>query len=420
MNDTPSFHTRRQFLRTSVLGGAMTWTLPAFLNNTFLTLEAAAADSALQTATGKDHPILVVLQLAGGNDGLNTVTPFGHDAYYQARPRLALGKDVVLKLNDAMGLHPSLTNLHRFFQDGKMAVLQNVGYPNPNRSHFRSMEIWQTASDADRVATKGWLGSYFDNACSGEDAAVGISLGRQLPQAFSGDTGKGVASAVTGRQQGNNEGPSMMEDGATITDFAGEGAVGGDVLDFLRRTDLDATVSSAKISEITNRIKIDREYPPTALGQQLKVVSQLIAGGMSTRVYYATQGGYDTHSNQHNTHERLLNDLDAALGAFVQDLQARGDLDRVLVMTFSEFGRRVAENASGGTDHGAAAPMFLLGGGSKPGLWGSSPDLLNLDRGDLRYEVDFRSVYATILDRWLKASSQQVLGRSFQAVPILG
>ncbi len=423
MNTPPVFHTRREFLRSSVLGGALAWTLPAFINNTFVSLAAAASDRALQTVTGRDHPILIVLQLAGGNDGLNTVVPFANDEYHNARPKLALAGDKILQLREGLGLNGAMPELHRLFHEGDLTILQNVGYPNPNRSHFRSMEIWQTASDSDRVAKQGWLGSYFDNACEGEDATVGISLGRQLPQAFHGKSGKGIAAGIGVGAGGGMEkmmemGSASEEDGSTVTDFSGEFPQDGEVLNFLRRTELDGLVSSQQISRITKASRPKTEFPNSALGLQLRTISQLIAGGMPTRVYYATQGGYDTHSNQAQSHERLLGELDSALGALMKELAIHGLSERVLVMTFSEFGRRVAGNASGGTDHGAAAPMFLLGGPVKGGIVGSSPDLGNLNRGDLKHELDFRGVYGTILDKWLQTDSRKVLGRKFDPVPI--
>lgn len=419
MNPTPNFHTRRKFLRSTVLGGALAWSVPAFLSNTFSSLAAEAVGSSLQVATGRDHPILVVLQLAGGNDGLNTVVPYENDLYRSARPNLALGREEILDLRDGMGVHGAMPELHRLFHEGEAAILQNVGYPNPNRSHFRSMEIWQTASDADKVAKTGWLGNYFDNACEGEDAGVGVSLGRQLPQAFQGNSGKGVAMGAS-FGPGVGPGETMMEQaeeagGSTINDFSGEPAAAEDTLDFLRRTELDGIVTGRQIEEITKRAKISGEFPTTALGRQLRTVAQLIMGGMPTRVYYATQGGYDTHSNQAQNHKRLLSELDSALGAFLKELRTHRLQDRVMVMTFSEFGRRVAENASGGTDHGAAAPMFFLGGPARGGLFGRTPDLKNLIRGDLAHEVDFRSVYATVLDEWLRADSKKILGGVFPA-----
>lgn len=426
-----TLHTRRQFLRTGVLGGAMAWTLPVFLEKTFLALDASAADSLLQSVTGKDGTILVVLQLAGGNDGLNTIVPFADDAYYAARPKIGLTAGKILKINDYVALNPGLAGLRGLYDSGELAIMQGVGYPNPNRSHFRSTDIWQTASDADLVESEGWIGRYFDSCCKGADPAVGVSIGRQTPQAFASKTPTGVTLSRPEQFRfiaENSSNPAATEEafrdmmgadagepaaGGSVQSLAGQPSMDGDTLDYLRRTSLDAQVSSDKILEITRKFKSPVSYPGSQLASSLSLIAQLIAGGMPTRVYYVSQGGYDTHSGQIGSHDRLLGDLDASVSAFVADLKAQGNFDRVMLMTFSEFGRRVVENNSGGTDHGAAAPMFILGGGVKPGLYGQQPSLTKLDHGDLVYNVDFRSVYATVLENWLKAPSEAVLKRKF-------
>lgn len=432
-----TLHTRRSFLRTGILGGALAWTVPVFLEKTFFALDAVAAESLGPIATGKDSPILVVLQLAGGNDGLNTLVPHADDAYYAARPKIAIGTKDTLKLNDHIGLNPRLAGLRGLYDSGDLAVVQGVGYPNPNRSHFRSTDIWQTATDADKFDRHGWIGRYFDSCCAGQDPAVGVSIGRETPLAFSSSEPRGVTLTRPEQFRFLTEGftdPKASEEffremnspdvsgednaGSSVQSVGAAGAmVGGDTMDYLRRTSLDAQVSSDKILEITRRVKGASGYPSSGLGSSLSLVARLIAGGMATRVYYVSQGGYDTHSNQANTHNRLLGELDASVAAFAADLKAQGNWDRVLLMTFSEFGRRVAENASGGTDHGAAAPMFVLGGGVKPGLYGTQPSLTQLSDGDLRFSVDFRSVYASILENWLHAPAEAVLAKKF---PTLG
>lgn len=435
-----SLHTRRTFLRSTALGGALSWTVPSFLAGTFDRLHAEAADQPTQAVTGKDAPILVVLQMAGGNDGLNTVVPFTDDDYHRARPRLGLKPDAVLKLDDTTGLHPALKGLKSLHDDGLLGVIQAVGYPNPNRSHFRSTDIWMTASDSDRFENLGWLGRYFDNACAGADPIVGISVGRQSPLAFAARQPTGVAVESNGgsRSRARREDMTGMadmadepgDDPAMLTDSGGAGGsidtVSGSKdrtspLDFLERTTLDARVSSEQIRAVTAQARNSASYPASRLANDLKLVAQLIAGGMPTRVYYVSQGGYDTHTNQAPAHQRLLGELGDTLQAFITDLRALGQLDRVLVMTFSEFGRRVAENASGGTDHGAAAPLFLLGRRIKPGLLGASPSLAPRDllKGDVRFQTDFRAVYASVLEQWLQTASSPVLGRTFAPVRLL-
>jgi uncharacterized protein (DUF1501 family) len=410
-----TLHTRRKFLRTTILGGAAAWTLPAFIDRTFAALDTAAAGSAVQTATGRDSSILVILQLSGGNDGLNTVIPYTDDAYHRVRPRLGIPQRSVLRLDDHIGLHPRLQKLANLYHEGGATVVQGVGYPNPNRSHFRSMEIWQTASDANRTERHGWLGRYFDNCCKGEDPAEGVSLGEQMPQAFSAAEPRGIALKNPDRFRfaDDNEVMDTEADGGSIDGLAGGTKSDLDAFHYIERVALDAQVASDRIADIVKRQPASPDYPRSRLGQDLQLVSRLIAGGMPTRVYYVSMGGFDTHANQAGTHEQLLGQLDDALAAFAKDMRVQGNFDRVRLLTFSEFGRRVAENGSGGTDHGTAAPMFILGGGIHPGLAGIAPSLTDLDAGDLKYTVDFRSVYATLLERWLKAPSATVLGRRF-------
>ena len=439
---TSTLHTRREFLRTSMLGAAVSLSIPVFLQKTFFTMDAMAADSAIQTATGKDGPILIVLQLAGGNDGMNTVVPYADDIYYRSRPVIGVPKDAVIKLNDYVGLNPKLTGLKGLYDEGHLSILQGVGYPNPNRSHFRSTEIWQTASDSEQNETTGWLGRYFDSCCKGADPTVGVAIGNESPEAFAAANPTGVSFSrpeqyrwINGDSTGgsqqiykemNQPDPTDMRaldenDGGSIGSLAGGVSIpaqhGESNLEFLQRTALDAQMSSDKILAIARKYPASVSYPRSALADSLSLVGRMIAGGLATRVYYVSQGGYDTHTNEIPTHTRLMGELNDALVAFSQDLKAQGNFGRVMLMSFSEFGRRVAQNASNGTDHGAAAPMFVMGGGIKPGLFGQYPRLDSLNSGDLAYNVDFRSVYATILDRWLRAPSAEVLGRQF---PLMG
>jgi len=438
-----TLHTRRKFLRTSMLGAAASWTLPVFLEKTFFALDALAADAMTQATSGRDDTILVVLQLAGGNDGLNSVVPFVDDAYHRVRPKLALPPDKILKLDSEIGLNPRLTGLKSLYDSGQLAIVQGVGYPNPNRSHFRSAEIWQTASDADRVKNEGWLGRYFDNCCRGAEPMVGVAISEQSPQAFSakiptgvtfshpeqfrwkasmGADGKPLSEEEAFYRQligGAEEKPSLAADGNSISSLPGKFHNDATTEDFLRRTALDAQLSSDKILAIARKYKSNVPYPQTPLGASLNLIGRMIAGGLATRVYYASQGGFDTHAGQIGSHDRLMAVVNEAIAAFVADLKQQGNFERVLLMTFSEFGRRVAENANNGTDHGTAAPMFLLGGRVKPGLFGKQPSLTDLDNGDLKFNIDFRSVYASVLDNWLGAPSQLVLGRKFSTLPIV-
>jgi len=447
MKNEITLQTRRQFLRSTMLGSALSWTIPAFLADTFAALHANAADSATQAVTGRDSTILVVLQMAGGNDGINTVVPYASDHYHRARPRIGHAPDQVLKLNDEIGLHPALTGFKDLYDAGQLSVIQGVGYPNPNRSHFRSTEIWQTASDADRIEKYGWLGRYFDNACAGADPAVGVTIGNQLPEAFFAQKPKGIVfnnpqnyRFLSGDHPRMGE-PDMTEEsykklnelemssplpddnsGGSIASLpAGMPMQGGRAIDFITRTALGAQVSSDQVRAIAAKVKNQVEYPASQLGNSLALVSKLIGGGLPARVYYVSQGGYDTHTNQVGTQQRLLKDLGDSTKSFVTDLQAQANMGRVVVMTFSEFGRRVAENANGGTDHGAAAPMFVVGNKVSAGLLGRYPSLApeDLYQGDIRYNVDFRSVYAGVLEDWLKTRSAPILGRQFAPLKVV-
>jgi uncharacterized protein (DUF1501 family) len=436
MTPPPLLTTRRDFLRTTLLGGALSWTVPSFVAQTFSALHAATDGSLTQIATGKDSPILVLIQLAGGNDGLNAVVPYTNDFYYQARPTLGIPANQVLPMSDKLGLNPALAGFKNLFDAGHLSVVSGVGYPNPNRSHFRATEIWQTASDSDRSLSDGWLGRYFDNACQGCDPTVAINIGPRSPQAFSSHNPTGISLESPSSYRFMGAGANDDEEIAYRSMFNSDTESGGSIgmvdgtmklhhgqttLDFLERTSMDAQVSSDKIRAVVGKTRNMGTYPHSALGNNLQLVARLIAGGLPTRVFYVSQGGYDTHTNQRGSQDNRLKELGDAMKAFTDDLIAMGEFDRVMVMTFSEFGRRVAENVSRGTDHGAAAPMFLFGSKLKSGLLGAEPSLApgDLDDGDIKFNTDFRSVYASVLQDWLKTPSVPILGRQFSTLPIV-
>jgi uncharacterized protein (DUF1501 family) len=415
-----------------------------FIERTFGQLHAAARDLAVQPVTGKDDTILVVLQLAGGNDGLNTLVPYADDAYHQARPRIAKNAKEILKLDDHFALNGSLPFLNSLYQEGDLGIVQGVGYPNPNRSHFVATSVWETADPSNRSAT-GWLGRYFDNACPGADPTVGISLNQTQPEAFGAVKNPGVCLSSPelyrwihgGGEQAQAEEffadlnqPDHLEDedqpnsGSSIAMPAGgkTGGISGEGnLAFLERVALDARVSSKTILALAAKHQTRVPYDATPLARNLNLVARMIAGAMPTRVYYLSHGGFDTHNQQLNSHERLLAQLDSGLKSFFTDLKEQGNDKRVVLMTFSEFGRRVAENASAGTDHGKASCLFLAGPGIKGGLHGTHPSLTDLVEGDLRHTVDFRSVYATLLSDWLKAPDiKSVLGTGYPKLGLIG
>ncbi|MDR3403967.1 MAG: DUF1501 domain-containing protein [Chthoniobacter sp.] len=428
---------RRQFLSTSLKGVgllAASGYVPAFL---------ARTANAVGPEAGA--PILVVLQLSGGNDGLNTVVPLGDDLYYKARPMIGIPADAALKINDHLGLNSALAPLKAEYDAGRMAIVENVGYPNPNRSHFRSMEIWHTAADAEgRREITGWLGRYFDAQCKGADprtlpekSAIGMSFGKIMPQAFRNRMNVGVAldNPDTFQWNASGETQSLARAQEQIFEMINQpggaamqprletlGGIAGnepDTLDFLRHTAVNAISAGDKIRTILSKAKQHTGYPNSGLSQQLQMISKLIAGNFPTRVYYAIQGGFDTHATQVGTQTRLLKDVADSLAAFTKDLRTHKDSERVLVLAFSEFGRRVSENASQGTDHGTAAPMFLFGEKIKAGLHGGTPNLADLNEGDLRHQVDFRQVYANVLEDWLGTPSDAILGRKFEKLPIV-
>ena len=433
-------HTRREFLRSTVLGASAAWTVPMFVERTFGQLHNAAKDLAVQPVTGKDDTILVVLQLAGGNDGLNTLVPYADDAYHRARPRLAKKQKDLIQLSDYVGLNSAMPFLGSMFKDGDLGIVQGVGYPNPNRSHFVSTSIWETADTNNRSNT-GWLGRFFDNACTGADPTVGISFNKTQPESFGANRNPGVclnspelyrwihgggeqAQAEEFFAKLNQPDDDEPVDGASIDMPAGgkPGGISGETnLAFLERVALDARVSSDKILEIAAKHKTTVRYDGTPVSRNLNLVARMIAGGMPTRVYYVSHGGFDTHNQQVNSHDRLLGQLDTALKSFFADLKEQGNDKRVVLMTFSEFGRRVAENASAGTDHGKASCLFVAGHGVKGGLFGKYPSLTDLHQGDIQHTVDFRSVYGSLLTDWLRAPDlKPILGASYPKLGIIG
>lgn len=398
--------TRRDFLREGATFIAVGVAAPAWLS------ALASADDRLRQK-GQRLPndrVLVVVQLSGGNDGLNTVIPYTEAQYRRLRPTLAIPEEQVVALSEQIGLHPSFGKVKQLVEAGHFSIIQGVGYPNPNRSHFRSMEIWQTANP-DTVESTGWLGRYLDTLPeSAQNPLIGLTLGREVPVAM---TGKRVSVPCV----------------ASLDDFK---ALAGEQAEALRKVyalnqpavapvraatlkALDAAeVVRAKLGEYRSTV----EYPNTPSARAIRQIAQMLAANIGTRVFYCSTGGFDTHAQQARTHATLLQNVAEGLSSFWQDVQAMGKADKVLVLIFSEFGRRVAENGSQGTDHGAAAPMFALGSRMNAGLIGEHPSLNDLQDGDLRFHIDFRSVYATVLEQWLDVDSQSILHGKFRSVPL--
>lgn len=361
--------------------------------------------------------ILVVCQLSGGNDGLNTVVPYADPLYHAARPSLALKESEVLPLGNGMGLHPALAGLHELYGRGQVAIVQNVGYPQPNRSHFKSMEIWQSASPEGTYAT-GWLGRYFDQRLqsSALNPVVALGLSTEKPLALSAKKASIPCFASLADIEAMVGDPDSERHLRAIQGTDAAPGTGIRAAQEASRTALDA------MSELHKRLDTFSPagtYANDAFGQGFRQIAHLIGASPATKLVYFSAGGFDTHARQADQHQRLLKGFGDALLAFQNDLEAMGKADRVVVVAFSEFGRRVAENSSAGTDHGAAAPLFVVGKTVKGGLHGRKPDLADLNRGDLKHEVDFRQVYATTLDRWMGAESGVILGGKFESLDVL-
>jgi len=417
-------YSRRLFMQQGMAFLSMATTVPLFMQRSAqgIMLPVGSLVSS-QAGVPEDHT-LVVIQLGGGNDGLNTVIPYGDSSYYKSRPQLAIGAPGKSKNGtgtalpipgaDGYGLHPNLTGLLELIDNGQAAIIQGVGYPNPNRSHFTSTDIWQTANYSGQGY--GWLGKYFDNTCAGKPNPIdSIAIGNKAPLALLGKTQKAVnfETEELFKWAGGIGNSALEQPYDAINRKETTPANKNDSqLDFLLRTSLDAQVSSDRIRDAVSKKPLI-SYPNGELSQQLQLIASMIRADLPTRVYYASLGGFDTHANQINSHANLMKQLGDALNAFQKDLKKQGNNGKVMTMVFSEFGRRVAQNGSGGTDHGTAAPMFLIGDGVQNGLLGKHPSLTNLDSGDLIFNTDFREVYASILEDWLGANSKTILGKSY-------
>ncbi|MGZ3873700.1 MAG: DUF1501 domain-containing protein [Mucilaginibacter sp.] len=395
---------RRDFLRnTSLASGA--FLIPAFLKP----LEAMA----MSDITGYKN--LVIIQLSGGNDGLNTIIPYGNDIYYQKRKTIAINKTDIITLDNMQGLNPNLSALKETYDQGWMSIINSVGYPNPDRSHFRSMDIWQTASDANQFLTSGWIGRYLDSDCAScKNPYTAIEVDDTLSLAMKGTKMKGIAVQDPGKLYQTTREP-FFKDLVHEHDNLSE-----DNLGYLYKTMAETYSSADYIQNTSKTFTVKADYPATVLGNQLKTVSKFINSDLQTRVYYVSLSGFDTHVGQQNQQGRQLKIYGDAVAAFVKDLKQAGKLDDTLVMTFSEFGRRVEQNASNGTDHGTANNILLFGGKlKKAGIYNDAPDLSQLENGDLKYTVDFRDIYATLLDKWLDVNNIQVLGKSFRGLDFI-
>jgi uncharacterized protein (DUF1501 family) len=389
---------RKEFLQLGSLATA-SFMVPKFLKS-FERIDMVPAG----------NKVMVILQLSGGNDGLNTVIPIRNDIYYRERPGLGIEKTRALALTDEVGLHPALIGLKELYDDGSLGILNNVGYPNPDRSHFRSMDIWQTGSASNEYVTTGWVGRYLDAQCHGCDRPTyALEIDDVLSLALKGENSKAIAMKDPKRLFGTSN-EKFFKDVLKSHKDSGE-----ETVDYLYKT-MSETLSSANyIFQQSQAHPSATEYPKTELGNGLKTIASLIFSDINTKVYYISLGSFDTHVNQEAQQQRLFTELSDAVRAFSKDMKDNNRFNDVMMFTFSEFGRRVSQNASGGTDHGTANNMFLVGGALKQkGVINEMPNLDDLDEGDLKYKIDFKTVYATVLKNWLDADDTAILGKKYE------
>ena len=377
---------RRNFLSlTSTFTGGMLL-LPDFLY---------AFGSQHQSNLVVGEQCLVFIQLNGGNDGLNTFVPFDDPNYYYNRPKIALSKDEVIGKNKGMAFHPALKSFAQIQQNGDLSVLQNVGYPEPNRSHFRSQEIWQTASASNQYVNEGWLGRYLDLQCHEHTPTAGINLDSIDNLALKGNE----PNAITVKDPNRFKAKENNEESVTLSN--------NPQLDFVRKIANSVTEGAEEIQNALAKSTSENSYPKTGLGKNLEWIARLIKGNLNSKVYYTSLGGFDTHDNQLAIHKNKLTELNDAVFSFYTDLKNAKLLQNVTLVVFTEFGRRVKDNGNG-TDHGTAGPMFIIGGNNKGNVLGKNPDLTNLDNGDLKFEIDFRSVYATLLQQKMNFDASKI------------
>lgn len=368
---------------------------------------------------GNEQRVLVLVHLAGGNDGLNTVIPVNDPAYYKSRPTLAIAKSTAIPLNADLALHPGMKELAQVYGDKQMTILQGVGYPEPNRSHFRSLEIWETASSSAEDIEEGWVARFLKQQQPDNDDPTpqAIHLGTEIPDVLYTPQDIGVFGLARRRIKADALGPGMEQlerEAARTGDERTEGN-----LAYVTDVVLDTLATEQEIASILRKDRSRGDFPKSGFSRRLRSVASLIDSGLSTRVYHVSLGGFDTHANQANRHTRLLRTLSAGLTAFQKDLQRRGVAGRVMTMTYSEFGRRPWENESGGTDHGTAAPIFLLGEQARSGVVGPVASIPLDPAKDLGYETDFRAVYAAMLEDWFEVPAKTIVPGNFSSIKVL-
>ena len=394
---------RRDFIKNATLASSLFF-VPSFVK---------AFEQVASSTLG--YKRLVIIQLSGGNDGLNTVIPFQNDLYYKARPTLGIQKNDVIQLNDDIGLNANLLPLKRLYDNGHLTIINNVGYPNPNRSHFRSMDIWQTATDSNTYSQSGWIGRYLDNF--GKQPYNAIEIDESLSLAMKGETLNAIATQDAKAFYNLTKDPFFKN----ISSYKSDAHLSGHNLGYLYKSMIEAESSAKYIYETSKTISTTKEYPNNKFGNQLKTVAQFINSRLDTKVFYGSLGGFDTRVNQIAIQKRLLKIYADAIEVFVQDLKDNNTFKDTLILTFSEFGRRVNQNASVGTDHGTANNVFIIGNQlKKQGLYNNLSNLSDLDdNGDIKFEIDFRTIYATVLNRWLEVDDAKVLDKTFSQLDFI-
>ena len=394
---------RRQFLKQSALASSLFF-VPNFVK---------AFENLATTSLG--YKRLVIIQLAGGNDGLNTIIPFNNDVYYRNRPTIGIQKNELIKVTDELGFHSSLQPLKKLYDQGHLTIINNVGYPNPNRSHFRSTEIWQTASHSEQYLQTGWIGRYLD--AYGKQPYNAIEIDDSLSLALKGQHINGIATKNPQVLFRTSQDPYFKN---VLKHYQDE-HLSEHNLGYLYKTMIAAESSAKYIFEKHKTASNSYEYPNNEFSNQLKTTSRLINSGINTKVFYSSLGGFDTHAGQPNTQSRLLKIYAEGIEAFVSDLKQQGTFNDTLILTFSEFGRRVKQNAANGTDHGAASNVFIIGNQFKiPGFYNDMTSLSDLDEnGDVKYTVDFRSIYATLLGNWLGVEDDTIVNKTFSRLDFI-
>jgi len=388
---------RRKFLKQNVLASSLFF-VPSFVK---------AFENAIKDSLGFKK--LVIVQLSGGNDGLNTIIPYTNDIYYKSRPNIAISKNDCIKITDEFGINKNLAPLKNLYDKGYLSVINNVGYPNPIRSHFRSTDIWHTASDSNQYLNTGWLGRYID--IYGKKPYSGIELDDSLSLIMKGDVLKGIATKNPTSLYNNTKTPYFKK----VLDSQRDVHLSEHNLGYLYKTMIEAKSSAKYIFETSKTYNSALTYPNNPFGKQLKTTAQFINSRVESKVFYVSMGGFDTHVRQEKKQNKLLQTYSDAMDVFVKDLEQKDTFKDTLILTFSEFGRRVQQNAASGTDHGAANNVFIIGKNlKKQGFYNEAPNLINLDEnGDIKYTVDFRTIYATILDTWLEVDDTAILNKSY-------